>query len=1171
MARVLAEAEGVGADPTGDAAAAVCVARELLGLARSVQRRGERRAEDRLRALVNDRPGRLFTVAFADRFLRPVSPRAGVRAVKGLLSRYGIPAYQSRTQRTLLRLFGRLGPLVPGIAHGRARSVLAKELARVSWSAEPEKRRGSIRRAEGAGYRVIVNALGEHIISTAEADRRLDVYSNLLRASDVGAVSVKVSSIAARLEAWSTEARLAELAARLERLAKASLEPSSRGPRLVMLDMEAYSDVDLTVAVLEAVCAKPELGAARLGIVVQAYLTDSAATLARVVAIATRRVASGGAPLRVRLVKGANLSMERVDASLRGWPLATFESKLLVDHNYRALMRAAVDAASEGSIELGIASHNVFDLALGLIYRRHSKAPERIGFEMLVGIAPALARAMLAASGDVMLYAPLVDDAELLAAVAYLIRRFDETTSDDNHLRRSFGMQVDDVDFRHEATFFTEALLAPDPVTAAPSLDSDGSGRLQRAQRGLLAPDAAPKAFRNEVDTDWTLPDNRLWMSAHLQARFDAPPPVVRPSVGGLDLDGEHVPGVDPSRPGIALFHTVLADSAAVLRCAEAAASAQATEGWLTPECWLVRVETLAKAAANIRRDRGWFIAALVAETAKIVPEADVEVSEAVDFLIYYGHCAKKLGARGPLEAEPLGPIVVASPWNFPCAIAVGGIAAALIAGNAVIFKPAPEAVLVGRLVAEALWEAGVPRAALQFLPCANDPAGRALIEHPAIAAAILTGGTETARRFQSWRSDLRLFAETGGKNALIVTDHADRDLAIKHAVAGAFGHAGQKCSATSLLICEDAVLSDPRFLERLREAAETLIVGSAWDAMTDIPPLIRPPRGALAIAIDTLLPGESWLLKPRIHPDNPRSISPGIKLGVKAGSPSHTTELFGPILAVMRARDLDEAIAIANGTPYGLTAGLESLDADEQARWVAGMDAGNLYINRVMTGAIVGRQPFGGVKASVFGPGAKAGGPHYLSQFMRLRPRAAPGSIIIAADGLEAPSIAPVVPEYGATFDRLFKRPVTMQTLHGQRNVLRYRPVMGVLIRLSAGSTAWDAERMFTAATVAGAHIQISAATAETWHGALGVAVRVESPEELAAALPSLVPLPVRVSGVIADGLLKASLALGIHVDETPVAEDEAEELLKYLREQSISIDVHRYGHVADDEEEPR
>ena len=290
-------------------------------------------------------------------------------------------------------------------------------------------------------------------------------------------------------------------------------------------------------------------------------------------------------------------------------------------------------------------------------------------------------------------------------------------------------------------------------------------------------------------------------------------------------------------------------------------------------------------------------------------------------------------------------------------------MAAALAAGNTVILKPASDTVLIAYLLCQCFWRAGVPQTALQFAPCSGGTVGQRLVSHDGVDAVILTGGTATAAEMLRNKPTMHLLAETGGKNATIVTALSDRDQAIKNVLHSAFSHSGQKCSATSLLILESEVYHDPKFRATFCDAVESLRVGSAWDVADEDRAADSAAIGVLETGLKELEPGEEWAVMPRLHvDDNPNLVSPGVKWGVQPNSFTHCTELFGPVLGVMEARDLDEAIELVNATGYGLTSGLESLDDREQELWCSRIRAGNLYINRPTTGAIVLRQPFGGM-----------------------------------------------------------------------------------------------------------------------------------------------------------------------------------------------------------------
>src|SRR5262249_8146712 len=361
---------------------------------------------------------------------------------------------------------------------------------------------------------------------------------------------------------------------------------------------------------------------------------------------------------------------------------------------------------------------------------------------------------------------------------------------------------------------------------------SDAPRRTQdrRAEAtSLLMARPSDASFENEPDTDWTLAANRAWIDGVVSRWREASPDLVRLQIGGEARMGPRGGAArDPSRPGRIAYRYALAGPADVDRALTVARAAQ--PGWAalgTKE----RQARLEACAAELARRRGDLIGVMIVDGAKTVTEADAEVSEAVDFARYYARTLQdSAGDLDGCRMEPLGVVVVTPPWNFPLSIPAGGVLAALAAGNAVILKPAPEAVLVGWSLASCLWDAGIPRDVLQFLPCPDDEIGRGLVTDPRVGGVILTGSVETARLFLGWRSDLTLFAETSGKNAIIVTALADRDQAIRDLVRSAFGHNGQKCSAASLAICEAEVYEDPDFRRQLRDAAQSLGVGSAWE-----------------------------------------------------------------------------------------------------------------------------------------------------------------------------------------------------------------------------------------------------------------------------------------------------------------------------------------------------
>lgn len=542
-------------------------------------------------------------------------------------------------------------------------------------------------------------------------------------------------------------------------------------------------------------------------------------------------------------------------------------------------------------------------------------------------------------------------------------------------------------------------------------------------------------------------------------------------------------------------------------------------------------------------------------ETGKTISEADVEVSEAIDFCRYYGDSALDLARIDGATAKPVALTLVVPPWNFPTAIPCGGVVAALATGSPVIIKPAPQARRTAAVLVDALWEAGIPRDVLRYVPLDEDDAAKELITDERVGRLILTGSSETAALFQQWRPELTLLAETSGKNGIIITPDADLDLAAADLAKSAFFHAGQKCSAASLGILVGSVATSKRFLRQLTDAVETYEVGYPTDARVHVGPVIESASGKLERALTTLEHGEEWLLEPKPLDDTGRLWRPGIRRHVLPSSYTHTTEFFGPHLSLIAVRDLDQAIAVQNATDFGLTAGIHSLDAGQVREWANRVEAGNLYVNRGITGAIVRRQPFGGWKLSQVGPGAKAGGPNYLLTLVDWVPDE------------HSPDEAWI--EHARRFDvqaaRHYKRPSDVSDLGVERNVFRHRPTDDVLIRLAEDGHRGHLLRVLQAARLAEARVRIS--TAKPMNGVPDAIVEDDATfhARLHAALGASGEFPrvrrIRLIGTDAElHRLTASIP-EVAIFGQPVTASGRLELLPFLREQAVSVTAHRHG----------
>ena len=1110
---------------------AVALVGQWLERARELETKRERSQAAQLDGVVSDEAGVRFAMRFVDRVIRPEDHRVAAEELVALVrDRNGepLPGFLSSVDKVLLQAGARLAPVIPQIVMPLAVRRMRQIVGHLVVDADPATMASHLSSRQAEGFRLNVNQLGEAVLGDGEAQRRFEKADRLLDNPDVHYVSVKTSSIVSQLNYWAWDDSLTRV---IEQLRPLFTKARDRGT-FINLDMEEYHDLELTVAAFRTLLDEPELADVDAGIVLQAYLPDSFPVLQELVAWAGNREGT----IKIRLVKGANLAMEHVESAMHDWPQAPYHTKAEVDANYKRCLDWVLTPERTHSVRIGLASHNLFDTAWGYLLASERGVADRLELEMLQGMAVPQAKAARETAGALLLYTPVVAASEFDVAISYLFRRLEENASDANFIRHLFTLRPGSPEFESEAGKFRRAVADRHTVVTGPNRSQN---RLTEEPSGEI-----PETFANEPDTDPALAANRRWAADVVRVeRFE---PVKTPLL--TDSPEQHAPSHDAH----AHVDQVMANLA------------QGASKWSGRPA-AERRAILHAVADELTRRRGDLINAMIHEANKTLAQADPEVSEAIDFARYYAERIDELkpaaGRDDGLTFEPFGVVTVVPPWNFPVAIPAGGVLAALAAGNTVAFKPAPQTPRCAEIVTECCWAAGVPDDALQFIRVPDDGLGRHLIE--ASDTIVLTGAYETAELFRSWKPSLRILAETSGKNAIVVTPHADLDLAVADLAYSAFGHAGQKCSAASLGILVGDVYHSERFRRQLVDAVTSLTVGPSTDLSTDMTPTIEAPSGKLLRGLTVLDDGEEWLIEPRrLGSDSDTGAdeggdtvtwTPGIRLGVKPGSWFHQTECFGPVLGLMAAKDLDEALAIQNGTTFGLTGGIHSLDPNEIDEWIERIEVGNAYVNRSITGAIVQRQPFGGWKRSSIGPGAKAGGPNYVAQL---------GRWIVDADSSEHPVLgseawlAAAVESDAQWWATEFAFENDPTGLFCESNAFRYRPLERVAVRVERAdhpTAAAELERVLSAARRCGVDIVVSDSDTET-------------AAEFAARLPSLAARGVtriRLIGSLDDSLRNAAHAAGIHPADDAVTANGRIELLHYLREQAVSRTLHRYGNL--------
>ena len=1111
----------------------------------------ERKEQHKYAVMVQRPQDKKFLVKMLDESSQIRDRKILAKRIKTLLDQYGVPEFLNKQDAFLFKMYQAFGHHFDFIAIPIIKKRLRMDTSQVIINEErPQLTEHLATRAkEKIGQNV--NLLGEVVLGNGEADHRYHHYLEALESPDINYISVKISGIYAQTHALNYEESFPELVSRMSALYQKAIdfpsvdENTIKHPKFINLDMEEYKDTHLTLRLFKTVLSLPQFKNYSAGIVVQAYLPDAYDFQTELLEFAKARVAAGGAPIKMRLVKGCNLEMETVISSLRGWPNPIRPSKTEVDANYLHLLERGLQPENAKVLHMGVASHNLFSIAYAYLLAQKYGTAEYMTFEMLEGMANHLWRAQSMLGNHVILYTPVVKNEHFLNAVSYLVRRMDENTAPDNFLTHSFNLKPGTKEWEFLSKQFDDAYAMKDHLTHV-------SPRVQNRNQPYV-PVPPSDTMKNEPDTDFDLAQNQEWVRrifAQWKKSGKEEPESIPLQIGAETVvcESRYKYYDRCQNDEVCICEMSQADSMQVEQIIQIAGNDPA--GWRKTTLE-ERHRMMYDAANRLAEMRGDLIGCMCAVTGKTVIEGDVEVSEAVDYARFYTTAMKKFAAMEDVEMKPKGTVLVISPWNFPCAIPVGGIVAGLAGGNTVILKPATVAAPVAWMFAKAFWDAGVPKEALQVI-ITNREALKVLTTAPAIKHIILTGGTDTAQNIAKTNPATPLSAETGGKNTIILTASGDRDHAILNIVSSAFGNAGQKCSACSLLLVERSVYEDESFRSKLIDAATSLKVGSVWNSGNIVGPMITNKNDKLLQAFN-LEPGESWLIPPRFIDEKEYILAPTIKWGVKPENFSFGTELFGPLLSVACIENLQEGIKLVNSLDYGLTSGLQSLDEKEQKLWKNSIEAGNLYINRGITGAIVNRQPFGGMKLSAFGGGIKAGGPNYCTCFVEI------------AD--KPDSRTDYKQSYAKAYQEEFSKARDVNKLYGEQNVFRYLPLKNMILRLFPENRDEEAMMIAYACRTCGVPLTISFDPKDdrsaTFAG-LGCTLRKETLEEFLKVMPDYERIRT-CSANIPRIMYERAAETNKYIATTPPVKQGRVELIHYIKEQSISFEYHRYGSISE------
>lgn len=1030
------------------------------------------------------------------------------------------------SESILVRLYRMIGYKFPSVSIPLMLNQIQEVTSPVIFFNNSPKFKAHVLKRKKHGITLNVNPIGETLIGEFEAKERLNKYIEILNNKNVNYLSIKLSTIHSQIDTIAHDEVIEECIKRLSKLYHEVLQikETTGSEKFINLDMEEYRDLSITLQTFMQTLNKPEFKTIRAGIVLQAYLPDTYKIAIQLRDWAKERVKQGGSPVKVRIVKGANLEMEKTEASIHGWPLATYSTKVDTDANYKKILLELLQPFSAESLNVGVASHNVFDLAFCLNLTLKNNLQEYVDFEMLEGMAKSTVIEMNKKGVKLILYTPIVDKENYLNAIAYLVRRLDEGTQDGNFLKEGFNLDVKSDKWKILKTQFLESLKKVNSV----------QNESKRTQNRLTDKYQIKREFENCPDTDWTIELNRDWIRKARKKWLNPPPISLIPVIGINEKTNRSKIHQNNWRKELPWEYEL-----ATKEDFEKTINYPSSWHTIKPE---ERYRLLKKAAKHISEKRADLIGITVSELGKLPKEVDIEVSEAIDFANYYAESILDLQKEN-IEYEPSGINLVLSPWNFPIAIPIGGVLASLAAGKRVILKPSQNAAATAHLISTCLWDAGIPKDAFSFLPCKEETLDNYLQFGNIFDAIILTGSTETAQFLLQRNPYLKLYAETGGKNATIITALADKEQAIANVVDSAFGNSGQKCSATSLLILEKEVYENKQFKSLLKDATESRKVGNPWDFETKIGPMIVPINDRIKHVLKNTK-NKDWLLKPKVK-DN-QILTPGIKWGITKEDFEYHKELFGPILCVMKADNLDEAIKLVNGSYFGLTSGLESLSKKEVNHWKNKVRAGNLYANRSTTGAIVQRQPFGGIKASSFGFGMKAGGPNYIRQFINIKAK--------KSSSLE------IERSFKTIYKEHFSKEKDYSKTRGQHNIFRYRKASKIIILINEKTKQEDLEIVLISCRVTQIPFELLSLNKNN-----KLTQKTISIDKLTSLLDHI-DENTRFRSLIEKlphEFMKECHQRNISIYNRTPCSNGRMELLNYFNEQSLSINFHRYGNL--------
>jgi RHH-type proline utilization regulon transcriptional repressor/proline dehydrogenase/delta 1-pyrroline-5-carboxylate dehydrogenase len=1123
---------------------AVSLANLVMKKALSIKTKKEKNFLRRVNKTLSNVNKKALIINLVDMTFRSKSNKKTASRIFNLLLRYGFPQELYFHQKISFYLFQFLGKNLKRVIAPIIIKIVKKLLSYAATFDEKNNLENFLMEQKEKKLKVNISSLKNDALGERDIEEQINNYINHLKNPLINGILIKISKLSSKT---SYENALQQT---LENLRKI-LKEAKNSSKSITLQMENYKYFYLTVDLFKKLLLDEEFYNLSLGITLQSYLPESLKVQKELIELAKKRK---GLPIKIHIVKGAFLSFEQVFSSKRGWCQAPFLTKMETDANFKKMILLGFSLENAKFANTVICTHNIFDIAYALIVREENSSQQYTEFHMFEGRENYIKNTLHALLKDsLQIFRSVVKPKDINSAIPYLFRRIDEFSGNENFLYHTLKLNKKNKALEKLKDIFLKSLEKMKNLNNSPRF-------LEHKSTSSIY-----NHFNNEPDTNLLLPHSLKWQKEILEKWKNYPYQTISSDSETKNEKQINYASFNPKKP---IYEFTLANIDQINLSIKTAKNFEFT--WKNTSLEK-RKELLLETAQLFRENRELLIGALMLDGGKTLKDSDEEVTRAIDAMEYYCVRTSKLEKIKTASFNPKGLIHISSAKTSPMCAAMINISAALITGNCVIFKPAPEVILISWIFINLFWKK-IPKEALQFISCNNKNANTILL-NPMIDTVVLHGKLKTLKEFLKINNSLDIFPSFKVKNAIIVSSAADRFLAIKNIIFSAFSYTGQKDCSASLAILEKEVYYDSNFRKNLIDATLNLEIGSNFNLKTDIPPLAYYNK-ELKEELLFLEKEEKWLLKPSQNSNNPLIWTPGIKIGVTPLNYSKSSTSI-PVLSIMKAKNFDHAMKLLNSLSSNLSAGLQSLDEKEQRKFKKKAEASNLYINRPMVGQKIKRQPCGSHKRKGF----KKGGPNYLMQFITPFQKFLPKEKKPVNDKVN--SLTSFLEKFDLSAEELgtfyasianysywwqiMKKFRDTTKIVGQDNFFGYLPHKSMTLRIYENDKYLDLLRVLAAALTCNLKLEVSFCKEKNkinW-GELNYLFKIfdETEKDFHKRILNKEIKRIRLCEKASNELKQTASETLCIIEDTPVLADARYELLNYLKEISTSFDYHRSG----------